>query len=342
MRYLIIGDMHCKKITSDIEKNYRTRVLKYIKDIIKNENIDEVIQLGDFFDNRKNIDIQAYYDTLDQYKETFGNIKFLCLVGNHDTYYKSTNDVHSTLLFSQTFANFYAIPDILKKKRFIFCSWINEQNIEEFDKILTEADDDSYIFGHFEINGFAKVKGFDETDGLSQSKFHRFNKVFSGHFHLTQDLKNICYVGSLFQNDMNDVNDIKRVMILDTDKDTIEEIRIPITLFERVTITDEDQMINDIINSFKDKIVQVIFNIPRSIKREKFIQKLIDTEVNSDIRIIDNSAMLEDKIELDASNEDVVEIFSDYVSIAENIDDDRKKQLNEIFIDIYKSVKEIE
>lgn len=340
MKLMLIGDMHQKKITSEIEKSYREKVLKFVKETIKEYDIKDIIQLGDYFDARKSLDIQVYYDTIKQHKETFENTKFLTLVGNHDTYYKSTNEIHSTKILERTLHNFFVMDHIKEIYNKVMCPWINEENIQEFERVISDIKD-KYLFGHFEINGFAKVKGFEETDGISASKLREAKRVFSGHFHLTQDRDNIHYVGSLFQENFNDVNDYKRVMILDTITDELTVIIIPIALFERVSITDESQMTNELINSFKDKIVQVIFNIPNSVKREKFHQKLLETEINADIRIIDNSALLEEKVELNNTNDDIIDIFGDYVKVSETIDDQRKEALKQMFIASFENIKAV-
>ena len=340
MKLLIIGDMHLKKITSDIEKSYRKRVFKFVKSVIEEHQIKDILQLGDFFDNRKNLDIQVYYDMLEQYKETFQGVKFLSLVGNHDSYYKSTNDIFSTKILEKTIDNFFVVDKIKEMNNKVICPWINEENIQEFEQVLSDIKD-KYLFGHFEINGFTKVKGFEETEGISVSKLKDAKQVFSGHFHLTQDRDNIHYVGSLFQENFNDVHNFKRVMILDTKTDELTDIRIPHTLFERVSITDEEQMTNDLINSFKNKIVQVIFNIPKSVKRERYHQKLLDTEISADIKVIDNSALLEEKVELNNTNDDIIEVFSDYVKASETIDDKRKEALKGVFVESFNKIKEL-
>ena len=340
MQLLIIGDTHFKKISNNIESRYRTRVLEFIKGVIEKHNIKHALQLGDFFDDRRKIDVEAFQNTLSDYKKTFGGLdKFYALLGNHDTYYKSTNEVYSTSLTASILDNFEVVDKIRELDFGYVCPWVNDSNLFQFEEMMTDIKDKN-VFGHFEINGFAKVKGFQETNGISLKSLRQAKNVISGHFHLTQDNGNISYVGSLFQNDFNDVNDIKRVFIFDTETDEYQEIRIPITLFERVSISEESQMINELINSFTDKIVQVIFNIEKSVKREKFIQKLIDTDVISDIKIIDNSALLDEKVELNNTNEDIIEIFSDYIQTSEVIDDERKEHLKEMFVETYENIKE--
>lgn len=338
MKYAIVGDIHFKKAKNEIEEKYRDRVLYFLSKSLEEKNVTNIIQLGDFFDDRKNLDLMVLEQTIERYKKYFGKIdSFLTLAGNHDVYHKNTNEICSTKVLEKYFANFFCCSDIRETKFGYIVPWINESNIEQFNKIIQTKKD--YCFGHFEINSFSMVKGFEETHGLTSALFNNFKKVFTGHFHLTQDKDNICYVGSLFQNDRNDMNDIKRFFILDTVTHELEEVRIPFELFKRVTINSEEEMSDKLIESFEDKIVDVVFNIEKSLKREKFIDKIIDSEIVFEHNIIDNSELCKESVELDVKNEEISEIFVDYLKIAENIDQKRKDSLNSLFTDIYKEVQ---
>ena len=65
--------------------------------IIDSERIDTVLILGDTFDRRKYVN----FYTLKRAREMFfdelheRNIEVYMLAGNHDTYFKNTNDVNS-------------------------------------------------------------------------------------------------------------------------------------------------------------------------------------------------------------------------------------------------------
>lgn len=340
MKCAILGDIHFKKIKTDTEKKYRERVLYFVSQTLKEKNVKNVIQLGDFFDDRRNLDLSVYNETCEQYEKYFGFIDhFISLAGNHDVYFKNTNDVCSTKILEKHYANFIALTDSHETSDSLFIPWINESNIERFSKIL-ETSKHKYCFGHFEINSFNMIKGIEETNGLSIKTFRQFKKVFSGHFHLTQDNWNISYVGSLFQNDRNDVNDIKRFFILDTETDELEEIRIPFELFKRVTIASEDDMNDELIESFNECIADVVFNMKASLKREKFIDRIIEeSKGNFEYQIIDNSQLCQEAIELNANNEEITEIFSDYLKISDTIDDERKTALSNLFTDVYREIQ---
>lgn len=337
MKIAILGDIHFKKC-KEIETTYRKSVLEFVVSYLSGHGINTIIQLGDFFNDRKSIDVNLYNQVIEDYNYYFASFidKFYCLTGNHDTYFTNTNEVNSIKHLQNCLENFIAISSICEIPKIgLIVPWLNKENANEFEQIV-EKTDCKYCFGHFEINSFNMVKGFEETNGLSQSLFKKFDKVFSGHFHLTQDKNNISYIGSLFQVDRNDLHDIKRFMILDTDTNKIEEVRIPIELYKRIIINSEDDIKEIDLDNYKDCITDFVFNIPKSLKREKFFDKICESVV--EYNIIDNSELCKEKVELKVDNEEFTEVFSEYMKLDNNIDDDRKIALKSLFKDVYNEV----
>jgi hypothetical protein len=72
-----------------------------------------------------------------------------------------------------------------------------------------------YMFGHFELPHFkmnAMVEMPDHGD-IQVDHFGGFERVFSGHFHLRQQKKNIHYIGNCFPHNYADAGDDKRGMM---------------------------------------------------------------------------------------------------------------------------------
>ena len=63
---------------------------------LKEHNIDTCIHLGDVMDRRKFVSYKIAKDFREKFCETFvtNDIKVHMIVGNHDTYFKNTNDVN--------------------------------------------------------------------------------------------------------------------------------------------------------------------------------------------------------------------------------------------------------
>jgi hypothetical protein len=73
-----------------------------------------------------------------------------------------------------------------------------------------------YMFGHFELPHFkmnAMVEMPDHGE-IQVDHFGNFEQVFSGHFHLRQQKKNIHYIGNCFPHNYADAGDDQRGMMI--------------------------------------------------------------------------------------------------------------------------------
>ena len=94
--------------------------------------IKTIIHLGDLMDRRKFVN----FNTLSQMREKFvnplvtGQYDFHCIIGNHDTYFKNTNDVNSPVeLFGDRYENIHIydspVSITLDGCKFGLVPWIN-------------------------------------------------------------------------------------------------------------------------------------------------------------------------------------------------------------------------
>lgn len=190
---------------------------------LKKRGIDIIFFLGDFFDNRTEINVQTLH-VASQIIEKFNDFSLIMIVGNHDAYYKNRSDINSLSLFKgHDNIEVYESVEVLElgkqnKKKLLFVSWENEiPKNEKFD----------YIFGHFEIQSYKmnnfKVceKGLAPVDLLNQS-----NTIFSGHFHNrnsgSYNNGSIHYLGNPFPMDFSDTDNTKGYHILDIMNGTLE------------------------------------------------------------------------------------------------------------------------
>ena len=136
---------------------------------IDSAGIDTVLILGDTFDRRKYINFYA----LDRAKKMFFDkleergIRVHMLAGNHDTYYKNTNEVNSPELLLTEYNNIDVIskPEtiIIDGTSICMMPWICPDNYQDsIDQIKnTKAE---ICMGHFEIAGFAMHRGIESHD----------------------------------------------------------------------------------------------------------------------------------------------------------------------------------
>jgi hypothetical protein len=198
------------------------------------------------------------------------------LPGNHCCYFKSNAAIHSLEIFKPwdnvtVLDNFTCIE--YKDKRYAFCPWGAEDKIEENCDI---------IFGHFELANF-KMNTFKICEhGYESKQILKFcKKIVTGHFHLRDHRiydngKEILYLGSPFQMDFGEREQVKGYTILDTDtlefefvENTVSPKHIKIKLSELININ----AIN-LKNAIKNNILQ--FYVDKNIDQSK-IQKVITT-----------------------------------------------------------------
>lgn len=160
---------------------------------------DIICCLGDVFDNRSSVGINtinAVIDIFEKITEICPDIRLI--VGNHDIYNKSSNDVTSLNILKYVKGiKIYYKPEveIIGGKTILFHPWVEDKEV--LSKTLSKFNGD-YIFGHFEIYGVesnTKAIKVKSTNSVEMSEF-KTAEVYAGHIHLRQDYKNIHYVGN--------------------------------------------------------------------------------------------------------------------------------------------------
>ena len=138
MKIAIITDQHfgarkgSKSFHSYFKKFYDNVFFPYLEE----HKIDTVIDMGDTFDNRRNIDLaslewskRVYFDKL----KSLG-IHLHSIVGNHTAYYKDTNEVNSIDLLLTEYDNISVYSETTSIEvgglNILLVPWINEENKE--------------------------------------------------------------------------------------------------------------------------------------------------------------------------------------------------------------------
>lgn len=226
-RALINTDIHFGKKNND--KIFLEDCNEYIDwsiKIGKEKNIDCYIHMGDWHDNRKNLNINTLYYSYKNIEKISKNFpKVIFILGNHDISFRNNRDINS-LEFLKNFENVLLIKEITQIEDCLFVPWLFEEEYGELLKYKT-----NFIFGHFEMSNF-KINSnqiiIDEKK-INPDMFGFDTKyVFSGHYHIRQIKKNINnteihYIGNCFPHDFNDNNDKERGLAI-FNKDNIEYI----------------------------------------------------------------------------------------------------------------------
>ena len=300
----ILGDTHLgKKGASNTLANYIDEFFDYFFQYCNNEKIEHVIQLGDLIDSRKNINAKTVVQ-LNSYFNNFKhrNIKLHQMIGNHDVFYKNTNNINwvSSFINSNNRENVtcYENPQTIQIDdcKLDIIPWINEENYKEVIGFV-ENSSSEYLFGHLELAGFEIMKGFIIENGMSPKIFKRYQKVFSGHYHVKSEKGNILYTGIPYDLDFSDAEDEKGFYVFDTEDLSYEFIPYTKKLFYKLKYSDGCSInnYNELENSF---IKLYVYENSNDKKYDDFLNKLYKVNY-SDLSIINSVSIDSTDIEID-------------------------------------------
>jgi DNA repair exonuclease SbcCD nuclease subunit len=342
MKVAILGDIHIGARTeSQIFNEYFLRFFEeqFIPYLINNK-ITSVIQLGDIFDRRKFVNFQI----LNTWKKRVfnvlseNNIKMYILLGNHDVYYRNTNEVNSPSLLLEEYDNLKVINEpteiVFGKTRVLLMPWINYSNYAVSIDSMTNTKA-KIVMGHFDIQGFEMYKGHVSTEGLTEDVFSRFSKVYSGHYHTMSNKGNIYYLGIPYEITWMDWNDPKGFHVWDTASTEHTFIPNPLKIFHKIYYDDTREQSFDFSDLAGAYVKVVVIQKKNFFNFDKFMSDIYAVNP-ADVKIIENmtdydSVNLSEEIEI----EDTKTIMISYVDGME-IDQNKdriKDILNTLFIE---------
>ena len=218
-KVIFLGDTHfgASKGNDDRHEYMKLFFEDFFAYIDKNE-IRYIVQVGDLFDVRKNVDIKVikFFRSVFLDEITKRNINLYVIVGNHDIYYKETvkvNTVHELLRDYQMLYSNLTIIDSPKnvtigEHDFLLVPWVCNDNIEEVAQAVRTSKS-KYCAGHFEFNGFEMSRGHSMTTKHSHHDYGKFDLVISGHYHTKSKKDNVIYTGTPYQLTWMDYDDAK-------------------------------------------------------------------------------------------------------------------------------------
>ena len=347
MNFAIISDTHYgvrkgSQIFHDYFEKFYSEVFFPTLD---KRNIKTLVHMGDVFDSRKGVDFWsldwAKRVVFDPLRER--GITSYVLVGNHDAYYKNTNEINSVETLLCEYDNVIPVSQtedfIVCGTKILFVPWICSDNKDETLSYI-EGTSSEIAMGHLDLNGFEPYRGHIQKDGMDTAPFKKFKKVFSGHFHTRSSIGNIHYIGNPYEIYWNDLDDIRGFCIFDTKSSEVEYIDNPNLMFKRVVYEDTDIKSFDF-DACENKIVKVVVNKKTDAKKfEQFIDELYKSGVH-ELKIVEMIDVSDfgDTYEEDDTYEDTLSILNECIDSSEN--DIDKSKLKNIIQDIYKNAFEV-
>ena len=334
MKIALLGDAHIGARSDAIAfHTFFEKFYGYFFQVLEEQKIDTVIQLGDLWDRRKYINFNSlslsrkyFFDELKS-----RNIKMITLLGNHDVTFKNTLEVNASTLLLNEYDNITVIdkPTTLNVHGLdlAIIPWICADNyLDCFNEINTTKAE--ICMGHLEIQGFEHYRGHVAEAGLTADSFNRFDSVYTGHFHHRSTRGNITYVGTPYEMTWQDYGDPKGFHILDTETRALEFVQNPYTMFVRLEYNDKGQEPIDLDTlDLKETYVKlIVVNKTDFYKFDVFINKLY-TKGCHDIKVVeDMSEFQSGEIDESINLEDTLSILSDYIdSVNTDLDKDKIK-----------------
>jgi DNA repair exonuclease SbcCD nuclease subunit len=345
MKIALLNDTHCGVRGDMIEmSNYQGRFYNEVFfPYLDEHNINHIIHLGDYFDRRKYINFASMKANIKHFIDpmTERGITMDLILGNHDTYYKNTNEVNSPELLLYKEENVNVIQECEVKEydgfNIALVPWINPENYADAVDFLRTAEA-SWCMGHFEFEGALMMPGMTCQHGFDHSYVSRFETVLSGHFHQKSEFANIRYLGSQMQFTWSDYGDNKYFHIFDTETQELTPVLNPITMFEKSFYDDTKETFETISNmdysKFTNKFVKVIVvNKDNPYWFDTFLDKL-----NSANPL--HVAVVDDNKHMDFYGDDDIEDIEDTLTILNNYIDGleiqgKKKPLAELMSSLY-------
>lgn len=324
MKIAILNDTHCGI------RNSSQIFLDNAEDFYKNvffpecekQGVTQIVHLGDYYDNRKVINVKA----LNHNRKCFLNemrkrgMTMDIIPGNHDTYFKNTNDMNSLKELLGHFMNEVNIimePTVMEygSLKMAMLPWICQDNYDKSMDFISNCKAD-WLAAHLELTGFEMMRGVKNTHGMSAELFKRFELVLTGHFHVGSKQDNIWYLGSQMEFFWSDAHDPKYFHIIDTESREVEKIRNPFTLFHKIVYNDKETDYNNYDTSVLDKkfVKVVVVEKSDSFGFDRFIDRIQSQDIY-DLKISENfnefigSNVEDEGLEVD----DTPQLMDDYI-----------------------------
>jgi DNA repair exonuclease SbcCD nuclease subunit len=297
-KILIIGDSHLGLgYPNSVDKWFRVHQ-EYFKSflipLIEKEmgSDDMIVHCGDLFDNRTVVPINI----LNYAQDILEKISRICpvhiLIGNHDLYTKSSNDVNTVKLYKY-------IPNITVHeqptkieymgKSILMLPWVEKRKDQQ--KTLEEFSGCHYLFCHSDLNG-AKMHlnsvAHKNLDKIDVESFGGYKNVYSGHIHIVQRNKNFTFVGNNFEMDRNDLGNQKGIFILDVVEETERFVPNEVSpRYRKVYVKTEEDILSLEEISTKDYWVDLFISNSLLINNRKLRRKLESMLENGNFASVD-------------------------------------------------------
>ena len=324
-KILLVGDTHLGLgYPNSVDKWFKVHQ-EYFQDfllpLLKKEltKDDIIVHLGDLFDNRSVIPINILNYAQNILEEMAQICPVHVIIGNHDLYTKSTNDVNTVKLYKYIpNITVYEEPSKIEfmGRIILMLPWVEKR--KDQIEILKKFSGCDYLFCHSDLNG-AKMHltsvAHKNNDKIDVEEFSGYKKVFSGHIHINQVSKNFTFTGNLFEMDRNDLGNQKGIFIIDMIDGSERFIKNDVSpRYKKVYVRKEEDIESLDLVSTKDYIDLFISNslLINNRKLRRKLEVMLESGNFASVEYMDDLAIMRDEKMKELGVEDIEEINEDF------------------------------
>lgn len=322
---LLITDTHLHKSNVDLVKNIFNQAIEKCKEL----KINNIFHLGDFFTSREAQPLLVLKEAKDiLLLIRNNNIDMSIIAGNHD----KTN-LEDELSYIDVIDKDTENIDLIynedsklydEKINIIFLPYFKESGsyltrLNSVSKLIIK-NNINILLTHVGVNGVNNNDGSSVENEVKQELFKKFDKVFVGHYHDQQSIKNIYYIGSAYQSNFGE-DELKGFTILYSDgSHEFVQSKFPKFIKEKINIDDKGAL-----KKFEKKYANSTDHIRailigektklQSFKKENFIDKGFDVKfedenLNTNIDISNQEMQIYDRSNIKKAFNKFVELNS--------------------------------
>jgi DNA repair exonuclease SbcCD nuclease subunit len=334
MHVAVICDTHfgARNDNRVIQQHQEEFLVKRFFPALKKLKITHVLHLGDLVEKRKSIDFVTLKFMRESFLEPLRdlNISLDVVCGNHDTYFKTTNDTNALselLVGYDVVVHTQAAEVSYDHNNVLLIPWITPENHDHTMSMIKDTKAKT-AFGHLALDGFEYFRGLVATHGLPAKIFEDFDKVWSGHYHQPSSQDNIHYLGAPYEMTWADAGCPRGFGIWSSTSNKMQVVPNPRTIFERIEYSDDITEVPDV----KNKFVRLsIASCSNTVAFDMFRADIEDQNV-ADLKVDDIPVLIDtDQIDIDAK--DTQSIMIDAVNSLQREDVD---EIRTLMVDIYK------
>jgi len=339
MRIALISDTHIGVRNDSLIMHNQMK--KFLDEIffpeLERNGIDTVIHLGDLVDRRKYINYLTAKRLRDDFLDPLlqKKIAMHIIAGNHDTFYKNTNQVNALRELIAGKYNNVSIYDnepdeiFFEGTSILMMPWICDDNKQATLEAIKNSKS-SIVMGHLELNGYEMYRGHVSDHGDDPKIFDKFDLVCSGHYHTRSNSSNIFYLGTPAQYTWSDYNDDKGFHILDTDTRSLTFIQNPHTSFKKFFYDDINKQMDEVllfdVDDYKDCYVKVVVKNKTNPYWFDLVIDRLEKSGAADLQVVEDHFNLDLESDSDIINEaeDTMSIVRKFIG-SMNISTDKKR-----------------